>query len=241
MTIAKVQGVSGNGATHVLNSVVAANCLTFQDSYFRASSTNLAEAIPSDSNGTFTVGRADLPQVLGSQDAGVGGFFEKNCAAGTHTVTPEVNSGHNGTLTEWSGVDTVSPLITGNSGKNTGTGLSQATGASASASSGDLSLILYSMVASFTGNANVGLTDPVTNYTTLSAIQNDATDVAAMHSFRLLSAGGTETATFNWTYSQLEQFWQAAIFVLKQTASAAESIGPANIAQSVGRFIGWTV
>lgn len=226
MAIVKVQSVTGAGPTLVLNGVVAGNCLTYQGTYFRGTSTGLAEAAPTDTNGTFVVGRADTPQVLSSQDCGASGFYQKNCAAGTHTVTPEANGGLNGTLTEWSGVDTVSPLIAGNSGKNTGTGTSQATGASASASSGDLALIQHGMAATITGNANVGYTDPVANYTTLQKVLDDASNVATFHLFRVLSAGGTENATFNWTYSQLEQFWQASIFVLKAASTSAPLDAP---------------
>jgi len=31
-----------------------------------------------------------------------------------------------------------------------------------------------------------------------------------MHNYRVLSASGAETATFNWTHSEVGQFWQAA-------------------------------
>jgi len=240
MAIVKVQSVTADTGPATLNGVAAGNCLTYQNTYFRGSTTGLAEALPSDSNGTFEVGRSDAPQVFGgSQDCGASGFFEKNCAAGTHTVTPEVNSGSWGTLTEWSGVDTVSPLIVGNSGKNSGTGLSQATGASASANAGDLSIISFGMAASVTGNANVGFTDPVANYTTLLKILDDASDVATFHASRVLSAGGTENATFNWTYSQLEQFWQASIFALKAAAAAGGTV--IGAARPASRYVGPSV
>lgn len=239
MAIVKVQAATGNGASLTL-SIASGNCLTAQDTYFRTTSTGLAEALPTDTNGTFEVGRADTPQVTLGDDIGASGFFEKNCAAGTHTVTFETNTGHNASLTEFSGVDTGSPLVIGNSGKNSGLGTSQATGASASASLGDLALIQFGMAASVTGAADVGFTDPVANYTTLFKVTNDTTDEATLHAFRVLDASGAESAAFNWTTSAADQFWQASIFVLKTVSAAADSISPSNLISTPGQYIGWT-
>lgn len=220
MAIAKVQSVTGSAATIVLNGVVAGNLLTFQNSYFRNPSTGAAEALPADSNGTFEVGRSDIPQALLGADSGASIFFEKNAAAGTHTVTPEANGSHLGTLTEWSGLNTTSPLDVSTSGKNSGTGTSQATGTTgATAQAEELSLIAFGMSAG-TGSSNVGLTDPVASYTTLQVSQNDATSVALLHAYQILSSVGTQSATFNWTLSDSTQWWQASIATLKATATA---------------------
>lgn len=214
VSITKVQSVTGSGATLVLNNVVAGNLLTLVDSYFRNPSTGAAEALPTDSNGTFEIGRSDIPQALLGADCGVGIFFEKSAAAGTHTVTPQANGSHLTTLTEWSGI-TATPLDVSTSGKNSGTGTSQATGTtSATAQANELSIIAFGMSAG-TGSTNVGLTDPVAGYTTLQVGQNDASSVAMLHAFQILSAVGTQSATFNWTLSDSTQWWQAAIATFK--------------------------
>src|SRR5258708_16177847 len=100
------QAATGNGATVALNRVVGHNWIGMWESYFRATSTGVGEATPTDSNGTFSVARADAPSVIASQDAGVGIFYQENVASGTHTVTTQANSAHNTTLAEFSGIAT---------------------------------------------------------------------------------------------------------------------------------------
>lgn len=241
MAIAKVQSVTGNGATVVLNGVAAGNTIFYQSSYFRNPSTGVAEAIPTDSNGTFLRGRADVPSILSGFDAGVGIFYEENAASGTHTVTPQANSAHNVTLSEFSGMATSGSLDASVAAQNgSGTGTSQSTGTTGTtAQAEELSLIALALSAGV-GTSNVGLTDPVANYITLQIIQDDATDTATMHSYRILSSVGTQSATFNWTASDINQWWQAAIATFKGVASVPDSIGSANLTSSAGRFIGWT-
>lgn len=52
---------------------------------------------------------------------------------------------------------------------------------------------------------------------------------------------GTGTSTHSWTLSVDTAGWTASGSNFKQVASVPDSIGPANIVSSVGRYIGWTV
>lgn len=212
MSIVKVQSVTGSGATLVLNGVAAGNAVFIVDSYFRNISTGIGEAIPTDTNGTFLAASADAPFVLNATDVGVGIFYQQNVAAGTHTVTPQANSFHNTTLVEFSGLS-ISGLF--DVAKSAGTagfaGTSQVTGTTlATAQADELSLIALGLAAA-TGSANVGLTDPVASYTTLLLAQDDLTTVAAQHAYRVLTATGTQSATFNWTDTESSQFCMGCI------------------------------
>jgi hypothetical protein len=223
MAISKTQSVTGAGATLVLNSVASGSILVFQESYFRNPTTGAAPATPTDSNGTFVLLTADAPQGDGTSDVGTAIWFEKNAASGTHTVTPATINAHDSVLTEflWTGIDpaTVAVDVATSAETASGTQTSQVTGTTgATANAEELALISFAMAATTTGNSNVGLTDPVTNYTTLSTGGNDATDIAFMHSWRALSATGTQSATFNWTFSESDQYCMACIGVLKATA-----------------------
>lgn len=216
-----VQSVTGAGATLVLNGVAAGNALFLIDSYFRNVSTGVSEPAPTDSNGTFLIARADAPSISG-HDIGVGIFSQANAAAGTHTVTPQANDTHLTTLIEWSGALTSGLFDASVAAQNgSGTATSQATGTTGvTAQPDELSLIAFCMGAG-TGSTNVGLTDPVTNYNTLQIGQNDASSVAMMHAYRVLSSAGAQSATFNWTVSDAAQWWQAAIATFKLAPSGS--------------------
>src|SRR5258708_13807085 len=100
MAIAKIQSVTGNGATVALNGVVANNPLTFKESCFDGAS-GAPIATPTDSNGTFTVASADA----GANSPGLGFaitgiWVEAGAASGTHTVTPSARGRYNGTHPE---------------------------------------------------------------------------------------------------------------------------------------------
>lgn len=242
MSIVRVQTVTGAGATVVINSVVAGNLLTYENSYFRNPSTGLGENNPADSQGqTWSAGRADAPAISGGFDMGTSHFYIQNALAGTHTCTPEVNSSHFVTITEWSGMLTSGVLDASVAAQNgSGAGTSQATGTtSTTAQADEIVMIAFAMGATGTGATDVTFTDPVANFTTLQINKNDATSTALMHCSRIISAIGTQTATFNWTTSDPTQWWQASIVTYKGVSAAGDSIGPENIAQSVGRYIGW--
>lgn len=241
MAITLVQSVTGTGATLTLNGVVGSNLLTVIDSYFRNPGTSLAEAVPTDTNGTFFAASNPTPQNPGSFDAGVGIFYAANCASGTHIVTPEANTTHHTILAEWSGMATVSPFDVQASGKNQGVGTSQSTGTTAAkAQAVELALISFAMGDTGAGSLNVALTDPVTNYTTLQIGHNDQSDIAFEQAYQILNAVGAESATFNWTVSAGSQFWAANIALFLGTPAVPDNIGPANLLSTPGQFIGWT-
>ncbi len=227
MAIVFVQKITGNGATVVLNGVVAGNSLYVTDSYYRATSTGAAETVPTDSNGTFLGANVDGANASAGQDVGVGIFYEKNCAAGTHTVTPQANTAHNTTLSEFSGLDTVTLLDkTAAAGSGSGTGTSQATGTTPVTSvSNELVIIAFCMGDSGVGSTNVGLTDPVANFTSLFVIQDDQADLATNQAYRIISATGAQSATFNWTVSHVSQWWDCDIATFATVAGVIASSG----------------
>ena len=199
-SITKIQSVTGSGATLALNGVASGNLLVYVSSYHRSSSTGVKETAPTDSNGTFSAASNDLPLVASGLDIGASIFFEANTAAGTHTVTPQANTIHNCTLTEYSGMLTAGTLDQNKSAQDgAASHLSQVTGTTGATSQAEeLSVIALALLQSAGGNP-VGLTDPVSTYTTLQIGQNTASNIGTEHSFEILSSVGAQSATFDWT------------------------------------------
>lgn len=223
MPATKVQSVTGGGATLVLNGVAAGNMLTVQDSYFRSASTGVAEAIPTDSNGTFLRSNADVPIVAVSGDVGVGIFHQLNAAAGTHTVTPQANTTHNTTLTEWSRPTAFD--VGKSAGDNAGNETSQVTGTTAvTAQADELVLICLAVVAS--GGANpMGTVDPVAGFITLQLVDNDQTSVATHHSYKNATSIGAQSATENWTQHEASMGCMANIATFKNALTTIPPVG----------------
>lgn len=240
MSIAKVQSVTGNGATLVLNGVVAGNALIYASAYYRITSTGVAEATPTDSNGTFIASSSDSPAVNASQDIGASIFHEENAAAGTHTVTPQANTIHNCSVTEFSGLLTSGILDAANHDTNiAGSQTSQGTGTTQTTVQADeLEIIALAILQSMGGNP-IGLTDPVAGTTTLKIDQNTVTDLGDQQSFKVLYSIGAKSETFNWTTTDsfTGSYGCIATFLSKD---AGAGIASSNIAGSPGRFIGWT-
>jgi hypothetical protein len=226
VAIALVQSITGNGATLTLNGVASGNLLTLQDSYFRGTSTGIAEAVPTDTNGTWSVASAGVPGIFSGKDNGSGIFYQAAVAAGTHTVTPQANSDHNATLCEWSGAIS-SPLdVAANASTNAFTGTSQVTGTTAATAQNDeISLIVLGLAANI-GVTDVGFTDPVSGYTTIQKVSNDLTTVATFHAYKVLTAAGAQSATFNWTDTEADQFCGAAIATFKAAAVITYGTNP---------------
>ncbi len=221
MAITKVQSVTGVGATLVLNGVVAGNALFLLESYLRVGGTSAAAATPTDSNGTFSISSADTTIVLGGDFIGAAIWHEQNAAAGTHTVTPATGLTYNCTLVEFSGLATSGLLdVAKSAGTSNFSGTSQVTGTTATTA------LIVLCLGVGTGNSNVGLTDPVTNYTALQLIQNDASDLATHHSFRVLAATGTQSATENWTDNEAGQTSMACIATFTGGVAAANNLLP---------------
>lgn len=224
MTISLVQSVHGTGATLVLNGVAAGNTLFVLDSYFRSPGTGVAAATPTDSNGTFTIGRAGIPANFvsgGNNDCGIGIWYQENALAGTHTVTPEALTSHEGTLLEFSGLITSSSLDQVNDAKtNDSTQTSQVTGTTPATTVADELVLIGLCLGAAAGVADVGFTDPVAGFTTLFKRVIDSSGLAFMHSYKIISATGTQAATFNWTDNEAHQGSHGAIATFKATTAA---------------------
>lgn len=237
MAIAKVQSVSGNGATLVLNGVAAGNALIYVSAYNRQPGTGVAETTPTDSNGTFAASSNDAAvQVtsISNFDIGASIFHEQNAAAGTHTVTPQANTIHNCSVTEFSGLLSSGMFDVAKSAKSiVGSQTSQVTGTTlTTAQANELEVIGLAILQSTGGNP-IGLTDPVAGTTTLKLDQNTTTDIGDQQAFKVLSSVGTVSETFNWTTVDASTGSFGCIATFKGTLST--DIGPVNYAQRGGR------
>ena len=224
MTIAKVQSVVGNGATLVLNGVAAGNLLTLQSAAYANPASHAAEATPTDSQGIWSTAISPTPATFNSLDVNAAIFYQANVASGTHTVTPATMTAANRTLVEWSAA-VASPFDVSASGTTSETAhTSRTTGTTASTAQADeLSLIAHSMGA-LNGVADVGYTDPVTGYTTLQRISNDASDLGTFHAYKVLSSAGTQSATFNWTASESVMGSQGVIATFKAATGGGATV-----------------
>ncbi len=200
MAVGRVQSATGNGATVTLNGVVANNGIIYQDSYFRNPTTGATQTTPTDTNGTFVASSNDAPLVAASLDIGCCEFHEQAAASGTHTVTPQANTLHHTTISEISSAAASGLFDVAKSAQDaTASHLSQPTGTtSATAQADEISFITVALLQATGGNP-VGFTDPVATYTTLQIASDTSNDIGIMHSFKVLNATGTQTATFNWT------------------------------------------
>lgn len=216
MSIAKIQAVSSNGANPQLTGVVAGNWLLLASSCFDAGGVT-AEPVPTDSAGTFSTQDRLAADLTGRGVLGAV-FYEANAAAGTHTSTPN-NYGagnQNRTFAEFSGIASSSSLDVKTSAKAENTNhTSQATGTTGSTAQADELVIIALALAASPGAANVGFTDPVSGFTTLQKTTDDLNDIATFHAFKVISAIGTQAATFNWTDASASQTSQALIGTYK--------------------------
>jgi hypothetical protein len=229
MALVKVQSTTGKGAL-TLNSVAAGNLLVFFDSYYRASSTSTAEVAPTDTQGTWSVASAGVAGVHSSNACGCGIFYQENVASGTHVVTPQTNDDNNGTLVEFSGVVTSSPLDVAQTAVTNGSAFqSQVTGTTAATAQNDELVVICLGLASYTGNANVAMAD-VSTFTTITKGSNTSTDVAFCHAYKTVSSTGTQVATFTWTDGTSDAFAGAAIATFKLTG-ATQSQAPRSMQQ----------
>lgn len=216
-----VQQITGSGATLTLTGVAAGNALILLDSYFRHPGTGVGETAPTDTQGTWSVAAAGIPGLDGDE-SGSGIFYQLNVAAGTHTVTPQANTSHNTTLIEWSGMPTSGAFDVGNNAAtNASSFTSQVTGTTSSTAQADEVVFIVLGLAAAAGVTDVGFTDPVSGFTTVQKVSNDASDIATFHAYKVVSAIGTQSATFNWTDAENPQSAGANIAAFKITASAS--------------------
>jgi hypothetical protein len=75
------------------------------------------------------------------------------------------------------------------------------------------------------GSSNVGLTDPVSGFTSLQVVQDDSSNLGTFHAYKTISSVGTQSATFNWTDTESGQISAAAIATYKGS-NAATTIAP---------------
>jgi hypothetical protein len=227
VTIALAQSITGNGATLTLNGVVSGALLTLQDSFYRTSGGAVAEAPPTDTQGAWSVSSAGVPGAQGNGNySGCGIFHQANAAAGTHTVTPQTSADNNATLCEWVGCKAASPLdASASASTNNFAGTSQVTGTTAVTAQNDELVLIAFGLACPVGVTDVGFTDPVSGFTTQQKVSNDASDIATFHAYKIISATGTQSATFNWTDTEATQFCGAAIATFKAADSSAPIYG----------------
>ena len=227
MAIALVQSVTGTGNL-TLNGVAAGNALIALDSTYRNPTTGAAVGTPTDSGGTFTGGIGGAAALLHTSlwDVGIGIFYQANAASGTHTVTYEASTVKQHTLTEFSGMATSGLLdVSATAKTNNGTVTSQATGTTGATAQNDELIIIGIAIAHDGGAANIGFTNPVSGFTTLKIISNTSADVGTLHAYKIVSASGTQSATFNWTDSEIGGE-HAAIAAFKGTAGGAAARAP---------------
>mgnify|MGYP000461560725 CR=1 FL=1 len=55
-------------------------------------------------------------------------------------------------------------------------------------------------------------------------LSDDASDVATFHAYKIVAATGTQSATFNWTDSEANQFAGANIATFKAAAAASTEL-----------------
>jgi len=242
MAVSIVQSTTGAGATLVLNGVAAGNALIFIDSYYRGTSTGVGEAVPTDSNGTFLAAVNAVPATNSGADIGVGIFYQQNVASGTHTVTPQANDDHHSTLIEFSGLVTSGMFVAGSKNSanvNDSSETSQVTGTTATAAAiGDLMVIAFCCGNFGTGTTNMGLTDPISGFTTAYVMQNNKSDLAAMQCYGTAAAATTQSATFNWTDNGGgNECIQAAIATFVAGTGGAAAQVPYNQARIFQPFI----
>ena len=225
MAITKTQSTTGNGATIALTSVASGSLLTLQDSFFRATTTGAGETVPTDTQGTWSIAQNGAPGNDTNSDGGSGIFYQANVAAGTHTVTPQANSGHNATLAEWAGISTTTPFDVGANARTVNSSItSQVTGTTATTAQADELVLITLGLGATVGSANVGFTDPVSGFTSLQVNPNDSSDLATFHAYKVVAATGTQSATFNWTDSETGQYCGANIATFKAAAAGGDTL-----------------
>jgi hypothetical protein len=225
MAISFVKKVTGNAATIAVTSVTAGNFLSLQTTYYRGTRTGAAETVPTDTNGTASTAVAGIPGTItgGVDEAGASIFYVQNAAAGTHTLTPQNNSGKNYTLIEWAGAATsgvfdVSSRASTNTAAHTA-GPTNSTGTTATADA--LALASIGLGAS-PGSTDVGFTDPVAaSFSTQSKIVNDAGDIGTFHISKILVSTGVYWATYAWTDNEATQGSNRVIAIFKSGGAAA--------------------
>ena len=246
MAISKVQSVTGTGAVISLTPQ-AGNWLTLLSSCFNSVSST-AETTPVASVGASTKAvliQDKLSAALSSQGVLGSIFYIENTAATAHSVTPQNFGAGNQhrTLVEFNGLVTSSSLDVKASANTTNSNhTSQGTSTTATTGQADELVLILCTLAGSPGAADVGWTDPVSGFTTLQKAVNDSSDIAGLHSFKVIAATGTQSATHNWTDTSTSQTSIALIGTYKAAASGGGGATTVGIlldpATMTGFFIG---
>lgn len=200
-----VQTVTGGAASTsaasfplTISGVAAGNVLTAQMTCSVVGGTSQKFAIPTDTNGTWASG------VLPSEFIPVGTAHLNNAAAGTHTVTFALQSGsmssYHFTLCEWSGFASNVMVVDVSNTGSASTAQALSLGSVSPSSSNEIVLAAIGVGAS-PGVTNVSITDPPTGFTSLQVGNNDQTDIAFEHSYKISSGTASLTPSWSWTDS----------------------------------------
>lgn len=207
MTIARVQTTGfvvpvGATLTLPLTGVTAGNLLVVGLIYYQSGSLT-AIGTPTDTGGTMVSAVTPTGLTIGGTDLfGVSQWYEKNCAAGTHTV---VITGHGsfsarGVLGEYAGADTTAPLDQpASSGSIVGT-QSRASGTTAAlAAATDMAFALIGQ-ASGAGVANAAFTNPPAGYSSLG-VQNATNSDVGGEMADMANLGSAAATSTSWTWT----------------------------------------
>ena len=231
MPITLVQSTTGTGNL-TLNGVTSGNTLVAFQSSHRPNSSTTAIAVPTDTNGTFVGGIAGVGATFnaGTAVSITGIFYEVNAAAGTHTVTFEANNSNNKTLCEFSGMNIADVLdVSANARISNSDITSQVTGTTGTTTQNDELVVISLSLAATVGSADVGYTNPVSGFTNLNVVPNDASDIATYHAFKIVSVMGTQSATYNWTSHETSMAAHAAVAAFKGLQSVNTQIPIASL------------
>jgi hypothetical protein len=229
---------SSPNALVTLNGVGAGNLLVLLGAYYRGTTNNTTTPVPSDSNGTMLAAVAPnaLNPVFSSGDStGMGIWYEKAAASGTHTINiPLVDANSSSskfTLVEFSGgVGTLDQVSS--AGPSLNTLQTRSTGATAAlAQSTDLAVGVLMLGASV-GVANAAISDPPTGssgtYLSLFLQNNSSTDQACEFAYQFLASAAGQSITWSWTDTSgpLANGLAIATFLLTAPGGAAVLDGP---------------
>jgi hypothetical protein len=196
-----VQSTTCSSGTCVLNGVTAGNTLILVQSFYRNTTTGAALATPTDSAGTFSASLTPTPGLfLSAHDTGLGVFHELNAASGTPIVTPNNTTAWYASLLEVSGLVSASVVNVTASDTSTQTQHnSQVTGTTSATAQPKEMVIIAFASASSPGVSNLALTDPVSGFTAIQKVNDKASEIGAMHSYKFTTTTGTQSAQFDFT------------------------------------------
>lgn len=216
------QGSGGNLAVTLASAVTAGNAVVALYGSYGSSGLNSTVV---DSNGTIVYGdRAYAVSI--NNEAGIA--YVLSAAAGTHQVTLEPGAGTGSCwllVMEWSG------LTAYDTGAVAQTAVAVQTMTSdtlAPAQNLEIVFVVGTPFLPAQGTNAAGLTDPPAGYTSLGVHQQPGMAVEA--AYAILTAGGNQSATWNWTYETGFPTSLIAAFEYTQAIPAflSSGVGAAN-------------